>query len=105
MKQFLITLTMLTTLTLTSNNLLTSNHLVSSVNKTTIENNLNYKWNDSYNWFLSNYNNYSDVYSIIKWSDYEKDWNTFATSYSTFNFDADSYLKVSTNSGKKMLNF
>lgn len=114
MKPFLITLTTLTTLTLASNsivnaidtNILTNKSSIvddslSSVNNSSIKNNLNYKWSDWYNSFWSLSNNYSNTYTIVKWTDYAKDWNTFTNIYSTFNFDTDSYLKVSTNSGKE----
>ncbi len=115
MKRFLITLSSIATLTLTSNsiintvdsNMMLTNQLsinncsLSLGNKSSIENKLNYKWNDSYNWFFSISNNYSDPYKIVKWTDYAKDWNTFTSIYSTFNFDSDSYLKVSTASGKE----
>ncbi|WP_339039471.1 hypothetical protein [Spiroplasma endosymbiont of Andrena trimmerana] len=69
--------------------------------KSNIENSLNYKWNDSYNWFSSNYSDYSNTYTIVKWTDYASDWNTFTNKYPTFIFAANSYLKVSTGSGKE----
>lgn len=50
-------------------------------------------------------NNYSDRYKVVTWTDYAKDWNTFTSIYSTFNFDTNSYLKVATSSGKEDVKF
>ncbi|WP_425381485.1 hypothetical protein [Spiroplasma endosymbiont of Polydrusus pterygomalis] len=42
----------------------------------------------------------SNAYNILKWSDYARDWNTFANMYPTFAF-SNSYFEASTSTGIK----
>lgn len=65
-----------------------------------VNNDINYHFNDWYSGFNSQNSVISDTYALLKWTDYVKDWDTFARVFSTFHFDNKSLLQVSTSYGE-----
>ncbi|WJG71462.1 hypothetical protein [Spiroplasma ixodetis] len=65
-----------------------------------IEKPINYSFNDWYSGFNSQKEDSSNVYTLLKWSDYTKDWDTFCSIFSNFYFDKNSFLKVSASYGE-----
>ncbi|WP_425381882.1 hypothetical protein [Spiroplasma endosymbiont of Melieria omissa] len=62
-----------------------------------INDKINYSFSDWHNGTSIATDN-SNVYNILKWSNYARDWNTFSNMYPTFSF-INSYFKVSTSTG------
>ncbi|WP_174481020.1 hypothetical protein [Spiroplasma endosymbiont of Danaus chrysippus] len=62
-----------------------------------INDKINYSFSDWHNGTSIATDN-SNVYNILKWSNYARDWNTFTNMYPTFSF-INSYFKVSTSTG------
>lgn len=65
-----------------------------------IEKTINYSFNDWYSGFNSQNTVSSNMYTLLKWSDYTKDWDTFCSVFSNFYFDKNSFLTVSASYGE-----
>ncbi|WP_308150222.1 hypothetical protein [Spiroplasma sp. AdecLV25b] len=82
------------------------NVIATNDNVYNINSSINYGWNNEYIGpsFGTNYDT-SNTYTLINWSNNARDWDTFTKIYSTFNFNNNSYLKLTVPNHDSNINF
>lgn len=63
--------------------------------------NTNYYWYNTFNGTESDFQDQSDIHTLINWRNYTNDWDSFTKIYSNVNFIDGSYMSITDSNGTK----